>query len=217
MILARGLHNGPTPPALVEAYRAEQLATLNRIGETPLSEIPSLGAWRRAFSGFGVKPTQYRSAAEALLRRLTKQGDIPNVNMLVDMGNLVSIRYGLPIAVFDLQQVQGTITVKLAAGDERFINLDNDEVDNPAPGEVIFIDDDGLVHARRWCWRQSDQSAARDTTTDALITIEGHHAEADQDLLAAITDLETLLVAYIPGVTLQHAQLSPESPMFDVE
>ena len=74
---------------------------LARIGETPLSELPTLAAWRRAFRAFGVDPTAYRSAAEALLRRLTKQGSIPSINALVDIGNLVAIRYGLPVAMFD--------------------------------------------------------------------------------------------------------------------
>ena len=46
-----------------------------------------------AIRGFGVDPTQYRSAAEALLRRLSKSGEIPSINALVDLGNLVSIRY----------------------------------------------------------------------------------------------------------------------------
>src|SRR5215204_2705746 len=80
VILARGVANGPTPPALREAYAAEQAATVERIGATPLSQLPSLGAWRGAFRGFGVDPTQYRCAAEALLRRLTKAGSIPNLN-----------------------------------------------------------------------------------------------------------------------------------------
>ncbi len=79
----------------------EQQGTLRRIGDTPLSQIPSLVAWRAVFRSFGVDPTQYRSAAEALLRRLTKKGDIPSINLLVDLGNLVSIRYALPVAVFD--------------------------------------------------------------------------------------------------------------------
>ena len=92
VIWARDLRGGPTPAPLQDAFFAEQRAVLERIGQTPLSEIPSLAAWRRVFSGFGVKPTQYRSAAEALLRRLTKHGDIPSLNALVDLGNLVSIR-----------------------------------------------------------------------------------------------------------------------------
>src|SRR5262245_52096154 len=97
-ILAREVTNGPTPSRLLALYEDEQQQVLQRIGSTPLSQIESLAAWRRAFRGFGVDPTQYRSASEALLRRLTKKGNIPSINLLVDLGNLVSIRYGVPIA-----------------------------------------------------------------------------------------------------------------------
>ena len=71
VIVARGVRNGATPPGLRALYHAEQQATLARIGSTPLSEIPSLAAWRGVFRSFGVDPTQIRSACEALLRRLT--------------------------------------------------------------------------------------------------------------------------------------------------
>jgi DNA/RNA-binding domain of Phe-tRNA-synthetase-like protein len=217
VILARGVRNGPTPTALADAFRAEQQAVLARLGDTPLSELPSLSAWRRAFTAFGVKPTQYRSAAEALLRRLTKQGDIPTLNLLVDLGNLVSIRYALPVAVFDQRATTGTTTVRFAAGDERFTDLGTTEVVPPDPGEVIFVDEAGLVSARRWCWRQSDQSAAREDTPTALITVEGHHATATQDVQAALTDLQNLLAQYVPGAVVTATLLSPENPAFAVD
>ena len=217
VILARGLRNGPSPPALSDAFRAEQEAVLDRIGDTPLSEIPSLAAWRRAFRAFGVKPTQYRSAAEALLRRLTKKGDIPGLNLLVDIGNLVSIRYALPVAFFDRRHTSGPVTVRLATGDERFTDLGHQEVVAPPPGEVIFVDEAGLVSARRWCWRQSDQSAARADTTEALITVEGLHDGAESDVRAAVEDLQTLLQDAIPGVELTAAVLSPDHPAFTLD
>ena len=199
VILAEGMTNGPTPDALRDAFFAEQRAVLQRIGETPLSQIPSLAAWRGAFRGFGLDPTQYRSAAEALLRRLTKKGDIPSINTLVDLGNLVSIRYALPVAVFDTRALQGAVTVHFADGSERYTTLGESEEDHPAPGEVVFSDETKLVIARRWCWRQSEQSAAQAETTSALITVEGHHAEARADVQAALTDLLELLRTYAGG------------------
>lgn len=214
VIWVRGLRNGPTPPALQEAYFAEQRAVLERLGDTPLSELPSLSAWRRVFTGFGVKPTQYRSAAEALLRRLTKQGDIPSLNTLVDLGNLVSIRTALPVAVFDLAATSGAITVALARGDERFTPLGEAEVERSEPGEVIFVDEAGLVSARRWCWRQSEQSAARFTTRDALITVEGHHERAAAGIRAALDDLQALLRAYQPQAAWDAALLDRDAPIF---
>lgn len=147
VLLATELRNGPSRTGLREAYAEEQRAVLARIGETPLSQLPSLAAWRSAFRGFGVDPTQYRSAAEALLRRLTKKGDIPSINSLVDIGNLVSIRYALPVALFDTRALAGPVTVCFAEGTERYATLGDGDVEHVAPGEVIFRDETGTVHA----------------------------------------------------------------------
>jgi DNA/RNA-binding domain of Phe-tRNA-synthetase-like protein len=199
VIVGRGLRGGTSPEALQLAFIEEQQKVIKRIGSTPLSELPSLAAWRAAFRAFGVDPTQYRSAAEALLRRLTKKGDIPSINTLVDVGNLVSIRYGLPIAILDRRYIQGAITVHHADGTEPFTNLNAAEIEYPAPGEVIFSDVGKKVHARRWCWRQSDESAARDDTSDILITIEAHHAAGVRDVQSAVEDLLRLLGQYAGG------------------
>src|SRR2546421_9769927 len=119
-ILAQNVTNGPTPARLQVLYQAEQQRVLQRLGSTPLSQIESLAAWRRALRGFGVDPTQYRSASEALLRRLTKKGNIPSINLLVDLGNLVSIRYGLPVAVFWRGDLRGAGGGQFGDGSESY-------------------------------------------------------------------------------------------------
>src|SRR5258708_35079045 len=96
-ILARNVTNGPTPARLQALYQAEQQRVLQRIGSTPLSQIESLAAWRGALRGFGADPTQYRSASEVLLRRLTKKRGISSINPLVDHRTLVGIRDGLAV------------------------------------------------------------------------------------------------------------------------
>ena len=217
VILATGLRNGPTPEPLRAAYLEEQRATLARIGETPLSQLPTLAAWRVVFRRFGVDPTQCRSAAEALLRRLTKKGDIPSINALVDLGNLVSIHYALPVAVFDTRPLTGPLTVRFATGEERYTPLGQPDVtEHPTAGEVVFADDAGLVFAERWCWRQSDQSAARNDTAAVVITVEAQHEGARPEIAAALVDLLALLEAYAGGQVIsailgtQRSELSDE-------
>ena len=214
VIHATGLTNTSTPPGLLEAFEAEQETVRQRLVDTPPSEIASLAAWRRTFSAFGVKPTQYRNAAEALLRRLSRQGTVPSINTLVDMANLVSLRYQLPVAVFDQHSVAGTTTVRFASGDERFTDLGSDSISHPEPGEVVFVDDDGVVSARRWCWRQSTQSAAGSSTTDVVITVEGQHPDAKTDVTIATNDLIGLLSEHQAQAHLTAAILSPDSPQF---
>jgi DNA/RNA-binding domain of Phe-tRNA-synthetase-like protein len=201
IVLASGLTNGPTPPALLERYRAAQWEVAERLATTAPAGLPSIAAWRRAFAGFGAKPTQYRSAAEALLRRLAKQGDIPSINTLVDLGNLVSIRYALPVAVVDLAGIDGGITVRFATGTERFTDLGSDQPVSPEAGEVVFVDRAEVACARRWCWRQSAQSATRETTTDALVVVEGLHDGAERDVAAARDEIVALLGEFQPAAT----------------
>jgi len=199
VLFGRGLANRPTPSELKSAYFAEQAAVLAEIGDTPLSELETLSAWRGAFRQFGVNPTKYRSAIEALLRRLTKKGDIPSINALVDIGNLVSIRYKVPVAMFDANGTSGGILVQFAEGDEPFTPLFETQIEHPEPGEVIFVDGNGNVAARRWCWRQSDQSASRPDTTDLIAVTEAHHPAARQAVQAAIQDMHDLIAEYLGG------------------
>ena len=68
--------------------------------------------------------------------------------------------------------------------------------------------------ARRWCWRQSAGSGARQDTTEILVTIEGHHATADVDVTRALADLQTFLVTHASPDTLRATVLSANDPAF---
>jgi DNA/RNA-binding domain of Phe-tRNA-synthetase-like protein len=214
VIHAVGVSNGPASAGLTAAFDAEQRAVRERIGQTPLSELPTLAAWRSVFRAFGVDPTQYRSAAEALLRRLVKQGELPSIGTLVDLANLVSIRHALPVAVIDTRAVRGDILVRLARGDEPWADLGASETDRPEPGEVIFVDSIDAVCARRWCWRQSRASATRQDSSEILVTVEGHHAGAADDVSAALHDLEGLLADHARPSSLRSGIVDATRPAF---
>jgi DNA/RNA-binding domain of Phe-tRNA-synthetase-like protein len=174
------------------------------------SELPEVQAWRRAFSQMGLKPTQYRSAAEALLRRFRKEDTLPALHPLVDLCNAVSLAYALPVAVIDLAQVADFIQVRPADGDETYLAFSG-ETERPEPGEIIFADAERQVHARRWTFRQSRRSTVSAATQRALIVSEGLHATAGADVSALLDTLEAELraVGYTPS---QRALLTAEAP-----
>ncbi len=159
-----------------------------RLSRTPESEFAEISAWRRAFARMGLKPTQYRSAAEALLRRLRREGDLPRLHPLVDLCNAVSVSFALPVAVFDLARVAGHLEVRHATGTERHVGA-HGEVETPDPGEVIFADAVDHAHARRWTFRQSHGSTVRSETRQVLIVCEGLHATAAADVPALLDGL----------------------------
>jgi DNA/RNA-binding domain of Phe-tRNA-synthetase-like protein len=199
LIVGSGLNNGPTSDVLRERFFIEQQTVKERVGNRSLSELVSISAWRSTFRSFGSDPTKYRCAAESLIRRLVKKGDIPSINTLVDIGNLISIRYALPISVMDLRHVQGTITVHFADGNEHYRELNSVDVIHPDQGEVVFSDDTGMVMARRWCWRQSDESASRINTQNIIVTIEAQHEGGRIDVQSAVDDCLALLSEFCGG------------------
>ena len=80
---------------------------------------------------------------------------------------------------------------------------------------MIFADAADVVSARRWCWRQSAGSAAREDTTEILVTVEGHHETASDDVARALGGLESLLGTYAAPATLRSAVLSTQCPSFE--
>jgi len=152
-----------------------------RLANATESELPEIQAWRRAFAAMGLKPTQYRCASESLLRRFRKEGTLPRLHPLVDLCNAISLAYAIPVAVFDAAKIAGHVRVQRAAGDEKYLTFSG-ETEQPPAGEVIFADEAGQAHARRWTNRQSAASAVRDTTSGALIVAEALHTTAAADI-----------------------------------
>lgn len=215
VVSVAGASNGPSPGALVQQFLAEQAAARDALSDVALADLPSIAAWRRVFSGFGVSPTKYRNAAEALLRRVQKKGDVPSVSLLVDLGNLVSIRHRVPVAVIDADRIAGGITVAISDGTEHFADLGGTEAEQPEPGEVVFLDHAGEVAARRWCWRQSTVSGVSNTTTNVLIAVEAHHDGGEAEVAAAIRTFRTFFAQHLPDAVVTFALLDPSNPTFD--
>ena len=177
------------------------------------SDLPPIQAWRRAFARMALKPTQYRCASEALLRRLRKEGSLPRLHPLVDLCNAMSAAYAIPMAVFDLAHVSGALEVRRADGDEDCLAFGG-EHERPDIGEVVFADTQRRVHARRWCNRQSAWSAIRPETAEALIVAEAMHDSGARD----VRDLIDTLVAELDGLwgsRARYAMVTSASPQFD--
>lgn len=82
---------------------------------------PVIAATREAYKRCGKDPGRYRPSAEALRRRLMRGIALYQIDTLVDLINLVSLRTGHSIGGFDADKIQGT-TLELGIGkaDEPF-------------------------------------------------------------------------------------------------
>jgi DNA/RNA-binding domain of Phe-tRNA-synthetase-like protein len=144
--------------ALVDGARAAE--ELDRAYRAVAQSEPAwaqahLDAWAAVFRRFGAKPQRTPCSAEALRRRVQRDGALPRVNPVVDLYNAISLRFAVPVGGENLDAYAGRPLLTLATGAEAFDTVKDGQPaqESPEPGEVVWRDDRGVT-CRRWNWRQ---------------------------------------------------------------
>ena len=82
-----------------------------------IKDMKTINATREVYKKCGKDPSRYRPSGEALCRRILRGIPLYQIDTLVDLINLVSIRYGYSIGGFDADKIQGD-TLVLGVGEE---------------------------------------------------------------------------------------------------
>lgn len=98
----------------IDAIGAEYRATLTT---ESLKDMTSIQATRRIYKLCGKDPSRYRPSGEALVRRVLQGKGLYQVDTLVDLINLASMKYGYSIGAFDADKFSGD-TLTLGIGKE---------------------------------------------------------------------------------------------------
>lgn len=165
--------------------------------EETFTENPVIAVWREAYRKFKTKKGA-RSSIEAMLKRVHTGKGVGPINPLVNIYNLVSLKYGLPCGGEDMDQFVGDIQLTLAQGDEKFIPLGSDENNSPDLGEVIYKDDLGAI-CRCWNWRESVRTMLTEDTKNAFLCIELIQPERFYEFSQSLLELKKLVEAYVGG------------------
>lgn len=93
----------------------QELTSNTTIGDIKLQ--PVISATRTAYKRCGKDPGRYRPSSEALRRRLMREIPLYQIDTLVDLINLVSLRTGYCIGGFDADKIEGSF-LELGIGKE---------------------------------------------------------------------------------------------------
>lgn len=172
VVVAHGLNNGPSSPELIDRLRQAEDGLRVRLSMDSLIEDPHIKSWREAFRIFGAKPSDFRPSIESLVRRVLHGDSLPSINALVDIGNILSLKYLLPVGSHSLNHLGQDLILKVATGDESFTAFGSERVEQPLPGEIIYAEGN-IVLTRRWVWRQSNHTLTLPETTSIEFNVDG--------------------------------------------
>jgi DNA/RNA-binding domain of Phe-tRNA-synthetase-like protein len=143
VVEAQGLVVRPEAPEVWEELDRRAGELRQRYAGRPPSEIEALQPARDLYRRVGEDPTKTRPSSEALLRRALRGQPMPRVNSLVDVCNLCSLEYLLPIGLYDLDRLQGPVVVRLGRPGEFYESLGKGLL--RAAGRLVVCDAQGPV------------------------------------------------------------------------
>jgi DNA/RNA-binding domain of Phe-tRNA-synthetase-like protein len=132
---------GASPVALLAEMNQRELEIQELPYPRGVLESPQVETTRKAYKALGKDPARYRGSAEALLRRIVAGKGFPQVNVVVDVINLVSVESRLPVGLYDLAHVTGEIVFRAGRAGETYKGIG--KYDLNLEGLPVFADNAG--------------------------------------------------------------------------
>ncbi len=170
--------------ALCEDYRS-------RFTTVSIKEMAAIEATRRVYRACGKDPSRYRPAAEALIRRVVQGKELYQIDTLVDLINLASMKYGYSIGGFDADKFVGD-TLALGVGEpgEPYEGIGRGMLN--IEGMPVYRDQKGGVDTPT---SDNERTKIDITTTHVLVLINGY--DGNTETVSANADfVKSLLERY---------------------
>lgn len=130
--------------------------------EKSVTEIGGVSEWRHVFKTIGTDPSRYRPSHEALFRRLKKGQNVPAIHSAVDINNFFSLKYESPLGIYDLDNLQEPIQIKIGGNEDSYEGINGRLMS--MDGKLLSADNRGafgspIVDSKRTMVTESTKNA----------------------------------------------------------
>lgn len=193
-----GVRNREADPAFDELRDETLAAILSDLSPEKIKHDPILRGFRALHEAVGRSNRKNVASPENLLNMLLRQGRLPRVNLLVDVYNLISIKFRLALGAHDLAGVTGNIHLRMTAGGENFWPLGADAPKPVEAGEYAYVDDGNDIICRLEV-RQVEKTKVTLDTRECFYIVQGNALTDDAHLKAATEELLALTKRFCGG------------------
>jgi DNA/RNA-binding domain of Phe-tRNA-synthetase-like protein len=217
VVVAYDLQNGASSPELVDQLRAAEADLRKRLDLETLTAHPRIASWRAAFKAQGIKPNEFRCSVEAMVRRALRDQQLPSINALVDIGNVLSLRHVVPVGSHAIDVVTGDLALRPATGAETFLPFGaaSEAPEHPVPGEIVFTEGNTVL-TRRWSWRQSSHTLTLPGTRAIEFNVDGLPPVTQADVESICLEVIDRIQRHCGGV-LRYELLTRDHPTMSIE
>lgn len=137
-------------------------------------EIPGIRGSRAAYKAFGRNPGRYRVSSEALIRRVRRGDELYHINSVVDVNNLLSVKSGLSVGSYDLDNLHGAVTLRKADAGEGYTGIGKAFI--AMENMLVLADAEGIFGSSM---SDSTRAMVTETTRNVLVVVYCFEREID--------------------------------------
>lgn len=113
---------------LLELFQKSIEELSNEYSISDIVNIPHIQSTRNAYKVFGKSPSQYRNAAESMIRRIVKGNGLYYINNIIEINNFMSITTGYSVGSYDMDSISEPIELKISPNGEKYQGIGKDDV-----------------------------------------------------------------------------------------
>lgn len=193
-----GVKNSKTDKEFEEYKKVELNKIKNKFINTKYKDDPILEGFRNLHLKVGRSNRDYVASPEGLRQSFVERESFPQINLLVDIYNLISLKTGLALGAHDIKKIVGNITLRLTKGDEIFIPLGKSEPKSVFSGEYAYVDDANNIICRLEVLQVEPTKVTLDVN-DVFLIIQGNENTSDESLLKSANEVCELITKYCGG------------------
>ena len=212
VVVAEGIDNATENKeinGLLDTIIGEQKQALS--GQV-VKQLEELKPYHDAMRNFGISVSRFLPSIEALLTRLVKSGDLPSISPVVNLTNVISLQYHVPIGTHDIDSLIGDLEIRQIKSDDIFEGgEDSSGFDN---GEIVYASGNS-IRTRRWIWRQMPAGLTSKDSKNLVFPIDGFTGNVET-IMAARDALASKLQLYF-GCNTRLGLIQKDSPSFEIK
>ena len=137
-----------------------------------IKDLPEFDIYHAAMRNFGINPSRKLMSIEALLTRISKGGDLPEISPVVDLANSISLQYHVPIGAHDIDSLSDDLEIRFVTPTDVFEDSEGLPGSEFDPQELVYASGSS-IRTRRWIWRQMPAGKLAENVKKVVFPIDG--------------------------------------------
>jgi DNA/RNA-binding domain of Phe-tRNA-synthetase-like protein len=174
-----------------------------------LKDNRTVRAYRDFYWKLGIDPTKTRPSGEALLRRVLRGDELPQISTVVDAYNLASVRTIIPISGFDKDRLDPPFQIRFARKAEAFTGIGMDKPMLLTDNMLVLADEKRVLCV--YPYRDSDYTKITRETRNVIVVGYGALGIAGQMLKEAV-EITLSYVKQVSGGQIEMVKVLNSTP-----